>query len=56
MAADVSKLLEGENIALWQNISEHFIIWIPGSMEIFSAYLQAQFFKSWLWLFKFFCL
>lgn len=43
MAADVSKLHEGENTALWQNISEHFIFWIPGSMEIFRAYLQALF-------------
>lgn len=56
MVADVSKLLEGENTALWQNISEQFILWIPGSMEIFCAYLQVQFLKSWLWLFKFFCL
>lgn len=44
MAADVSKLLEGKKIALWQKISEHRIISIPGLMEIFSAFLQADFF------------
>lgn len=39
MAADVSKLLEGKKIALWQKISEHYHLnsWVYGNILCFFA-------------------